>query len=214
MAKKIVASKSELTAVMDKVLQEGLEKVKVIIKQTIDEFIRMWYDDYTPKKYQRTYQLLNACTSTELKKKGNKYSVQIYMDYRNMHHMSYWDNLDANGNPRPNREKTEQEELKVLRMADGRELTKNHLLPRNKQQRGITGGGLHENVLKNPGKHGVRFWTDAVDTLAGRGGQIPYSINKVNAGNIFDAFEEFLRAKGFNVTRVSHTPEYFLPLLY
>ena len=107
---KIVASKSELTAVMDKVLREGLEKVKVMMKQTIKEFLYMWYDDYTQEKYPRTYQLLNACTSTELKKEGNKYSVQIYMDYSNMHHMSYWDKLDAHGEPRPNREKTEQEE--------------------------------------------------------------------------------------------------------
>ena len=211
---RVVKNSKELEAAMGAVLEQAIEEVKGIMKSTIEEFIRLWYDDYHPSKYVRTYQLLNACTATKVKKEGKKFKVQVYMDYANMQHMSYWDKLDKNENPRPNRQKTTQEELMVTRMADGRDIKTGSLLPRDQQQRGLAVGSLHENVIKNPGKHGVRFWTDAVDTLAGRGDHVPYTVSKQWGTDIFTAFEEFLRKRGFEVRRISHAPDYFLPLLY
>ena len=66
MAKKIVKNSAELQAAMDAILQEAMEKVRVVMKTTIEEFLQLWYDDYTPSKYPRTYQLLNSCQTTKI----------------------------------------------------------------------------------------------------------------------------------------------------
>lgn len=211
---KVVKNSKELEAAMGKVLEQAVAELKVVMNRTIEDFLKLWYDDYNQSKYVRTYQLLKAVTTTKVEKVGNKFKTQVYMNYENMHHMSYWDRLDKNGKPRPNRQKTPQEELMVTRMADGRDIKTGSLLPRDQQQRGISAGSLHENVIKNPGKHGVRFWTDAIDTLAGRGDHVPYSPYTPGTVDIFTAFEEYLRKRGFTVKRISHAPEYFMPLLY
>ena len=140
------------------------------------------------------------------------YRVRIYMDYSKMHHQTYKRGLNKDNEPQAIRDKTTEEELEVLRMADGREPTTGAMKPRNKAQRGINAGNLKENVVTGAGKHGVRFWSDAMSVLAGNDATIPYNVPRGNDIDIFTAFENFLRSKGFEVKRISEAPDYFLPL--
>ena len=141
------------------------------------------------------------------------YRVRIYMDYSKMHHITYKKNsYKEEDGVIALREKTKEEELMVLRMADGREVTTGALKSRDQMQRGIKAGNLDENVVVGEAKHGVRFWTDAMNVLLGDKSNIPYSVPAGNDIDIFTAFEDFLRSKGFEVKRVSKSPEYFLPL--
>ena len=210
MAKKIVKNSNELKAAMGKLLQTKLEEIKNMVQETIREFLELWYEDYTPSLYPRSFQLLNSCVSIELTKSGNTYRAQIYIDYSNMHHMSYWKNSRP---PKENRNLTQDEELKIVRLADGRnENATSHIGNRDNVQRGLK--HPPENVVIGTGKHGVRFWTDAIDMLSGRENMVPYNTHGAGKVSIFDAFEEYLRKKGFTVTRKSPSADYFMPLLY
>ena len=208
---KVVKNSNELKAAMDKLLQTKLEDIKAMVQETIREFLELWYADYSQSLYPRTGQLLNSCVSTELVKSGNTYKARIYIDYSNMNHMSYWKNSRP---PKENRYLTQDEELQIVRLADGRNAGATSGIggSRDKVQRGLNHPS--ENVVVGAGKHGVRFWTDAIDMLSGRENMVPYNTHGAGKVSIFDAFEEYLRKKGFTVIRKSPSADYFMPLLY
>lgn len=53
----------------------------------ITEFIEEYYDEYTyPNWYRRTFQFLDSCVNTSAIKRGNRYEVDIFIDWRNLHY--------------------------------------------------------------------------------------------------------------------------------
>lgn len=51
-----------------------------------DKFISEWYDDYEPKVYKRTYQLMHSCIATDVQRRGNTFKSAVYLDTSKMHH--------------------------------------------------------------------------------------------------------------------------------
>lgn len=83
---KSIKNSKELKHYMEQLMIKALEETSVKIKGIIDEFIQDWYDDYTPKIYQRTNQFLNSCTTSQVVQSGNSFKVIIFIDYNSMNH--------------------------------------------------------------------------------------------------------------------------------
>lgn len=76
-------------------LEAGVEVGKVI-KEYIQE---RFYDAYDPLKYDRTYQLLNSVTCTEVKQIGNTYQIEVYLNTDGVNYYSWEDGQRIKINP-------------------------------------------------------------------------------------------------------------------
>jgi hypothetical protein len=59
------------------------EDVKMLIKAYMEE---CFYGQYSPKFYQRTFQLLNSVTTSEVREISNGYEVTVYLDIDSIHY--------------------------------------------------------------------------------------------------------------------------------
>ena len=80
----IIKSYSDLEKIMANSIQIALDNTANEIKDLITEFITMFYTEYNPHWYERTFQFLNSCTKTEVKRNGNSFIVSVYIDYVNL----------------------------------------------------------------------------------------------------------------------------------
>lgn len=76
------SNSNQLKRYMDKVIREGLEycawRAERMLRKLLEERL---YDFYDPKMYERTYELLNSITHSEVIPVGNGvYYVEIYYD--------------------------------------------------------------------------------------------------------------------------------------
>ena len=78
-------SKELITAIKSDT-EQALNHTANLTKDLIEDFINQWYLDYSPLWYQRTYQLLNSITRTEVIKQSNKMSVSVYLDESLLHY--------------------------------------------------------------------------------------------------------------------------------
>lgn len=84
----VIKNYKQLERAMNKVLKEGIWDVSKEIEIVIDEFLARWYGDYTPKQYKRTEQFLYSCITSKVVKSGNQYKTKVFIDYKNMHHVT------------------------------------------------------------------------------------------------------------------------------
>ena len=75
-----IRSIKDLTLATDKYIYYVVDKVGIMIKEKIDEFIRYYYNEYDPYRYQRTYNFLNSCVKTTPRKIKGGYEVEVYID--------------------------------------------------------------------------------------------------------------------------------------
>lgn len=66
--------------------EDALNHAANRVKQIIDEHIQTYYNNYTPKRYKRTYQFLNSCVKTDVEWHGNTAQVVVYIDFSKMKH--------------------------------------------------------------------------------------------------------------------------------
>lgn len=71
---------SQLNSAMEKYCYYLVDKAGEKVKQKIEEFIRVYYHEYTPEQYHRIWLFLNSVVKTEPKRVGNGYEVEIYID--------------------------------------------------------------------------------------------------------------------------------------
>ncbi|MDE6150171.1 MAG: hypothetical protein K2F81_08830 [Ruminococcus sp.] len=82
----IAKNTTELKRAMQNLLYETMKDLTAQVHSLADEFISDWYDDYDPKTYKRTYQLLHSCIATDVKQSKNKFKSKVLLDYNSMHH--------------------------------------------------------------------------------------------------------------------------------
>lgn len=73
-------NKSQLSKVMDEYLKYAVDHMAQLVKNKIDEYIRLYYHEYSPKEYQRTWNFLNSVVKTEAKKVGDTWTAEVYID--------------------------------------------------------------------------------------------------------------------------------------
>jgi len=81
---KYIRNMNELGKAMDKYLYDFTNKASDKVKELIDSFIMLYYNNYSPLYYQRTYQFLDSCIRSDVIKEGNGYYVMIYIDTANL----------------------------------------------------------------------------------------------------------------------------------
>lgn len=72
----------DLIAYLENQLPISLELIGEEIKEMLRNNIQqLWYDQYQPQYYTRTYEYINSLRVSKAKKIGNGYEVEIYFAY-------------------------------------------------------------------------------------------------------------------------------------
>lgn len=71
---------AQLQNAMDKYAAYITDKMADGVKQTIEEFIKYYYQEYTTEFYNRVWNFLNSVVKTETIKRGNAWRAAIYID--------------------------------------------------------------------------------------------------------------------------------------
>lgn len=80
----IIKNMTSLKKVLNDTLIMGLDVVGEKVQEEITKFITLWYQDYTPTRYKRTYQFLDSCTRTIPERNGRCWRVTVYIDTQSM----------------------------------------------------------------------------------------------------------------------------------
>lgn len=80
---------NSLQILNDKYVEYACNKASELVKKKLEEFIRMYYHEYTPEFYDRTWKFLNSVVKTKAVKHGNSYVAQVYID-TSIEYSSYW----------------------------------------------------------------------------------------------------------------------------
>lgn len=76
----VIKNISQLQSVMDKYAAYITDKMADGVKRTIEEFIRYYYQEYSPIFYDRTWEFLNSVVKTEAEKYGDTWYAKVYID--------------------------------------------------------------------------------------------------------------------------------------
>ncbi len=71
---------SQLQNAMDKYAFYITDKLAEGVKNTIEEFIKFYYQEYTPEFYSRVWNFLNSVVRTDVYKNGNAWCAEVYID--------------------------------------------------------------------------------------------------------------------------------------
>ncbi len=71
---------SQLQKTMDKYAVYITDKMADGVKRTIEEFIKFYYQEYSPEFYSRTWEFLNSVVRTDTVKKSNVWCTEVYID--------------------------------------------------------------------------------------------------------------------------------------
>ena len=72
-------------------MKDALLQVKEEVYSIIAEKLLQYYEEYTPVKYKRTYQLLKSLVKTEVIPTGHGFKANVYFDLSKIHY-----NKDSN----------------------------------------------------------------------------------------------------------------------
>lgn len=70
----------ELRSYILKKSRRAVEVVSEKVYRVIEDFLIQYYNDYTPKKYIRTYQLLCSLVKSEVRSTGDGWIADVYFD--------------------------------------------------------------------------------------------------------------------------------------
>ena len=67
-------------------MKDALLQVKEEVYSIIAEKLLQYYEEYTPVKYKRTYQLLKSLVKTEVIPTGHGFKANVYFDLNKIHY--------------------------------------------------------------------------------------------------------------------------------
>lgn len=76
----LIKNDTELNKALQQVASKALAETQEKIRQCIDNFVRQYYAEYTPRVYERTYQFLESITKTNVSIKGNTITCEVYIN--------------------------------------------------------------------------------------------------------------------------------------
>ncbi len=76
----VIKNISQLQHALDKYAAYVTDKMADEVKKKIEEFIKYYYDEYSPEFYTRVWNFLNSVVKTEVYKKGNNWYAEVYID--------------------------------------------------------------------------------------------------------------------------------------
>lgn len=77
---------AELYSALDAALPEAMDAVAKEVESCIQDFIDLFYAEYTPRVYDRTYQFLNSIVTAQVVRKGGRVETMVFVNARGMHY--------------------------------------------------------------------------------------------------------------------------------
>lgn len=107
---------SDLNTYLKSICKQAAENIGEDVKELIKDFIMIYYSEFSPSEYSRTYNFLDSVTRTEAIPIPNGYKVIIYLDsagtdYEEVEPIDVWNMANKgshggvminNGNPSDN----------------------------------------------------------------------------------------------------------------
>jgi hypothetical protein len=72
--------KGQVDLIEDSSIRASLKEAQNLLHAILYEKVRDYYDSYTPKYYERTYNFLNSIRTTPIIREGNQYTFTVYFD--------------------------------------------------------------------------------------------------------------------------------------
>ncbi len=60
--------------------QFAIQKAQEQVFQVIERFVKEYYAEFSPDRYERTYQLFRSLVKSDIKSTGNGYVAEVYFD--------------------------------------------------------------------------------------------------------------------------------------
>lgn len=90
-----INKKNGLKAVNDRYAEYVCNKAANLVKDKLYDFIKEYYQEYTPEQYERTWKFLNSLVKTQAELVGNKWVATVYIDtsiqYPSTWNGEHWD---------------------------------------------------------------------------------------------------------------------------
>ncbi|WP_099467735.1 hypothetical protein [Konateibacter massiliensis] len=89
---KTIKNNNDLQKVLKKQLYKWMVNIKEKLPDYLEEFIiSEYYDQYSPKMYERKFRILEAIMTSEIRDIGNGYEFELYLDpTRVSYDPSFW----------------------------------------------------------------------------------------------------------------------------
>jgi hypothetical protein len=83
--KKRFKSMKSLFKFLENDIEKGLREVAIVISGKLQDFLQKnWYNAHTPQSYERTYQLINSVSISDVEDNGNAFEVKVFFDSNKM----------------------------------------------------------------------------------------------------------------------------------
>lgn len=66
--------------------ESSIIKAQNQVYQVIDRFVKEFYAEYTPKQYERLYQIYSSLVKSDIVKKGDGYEAYVFYDLSRLDH--------------------------------------------------------------------------------------------------------------------------------
>lgn len=90
-----INKKNGLKAINDRYAEYACNRVADLVKDKLYEFIKEYYQEYTPEQYERTWKFLNSLVQTKAELVGNKWVATVCIDtsiqYPSTWNGEHWD---------------------------------------------------------------------------------------------------------------------------
>lgn len=77
---KHISSMEDLEKALMPAMTKMMDQLAETVYETLNHFLKEYYDSYTPKSYQRTKDFLYSAVKVKPKVKGNKVVASVYID--------------------------------------------------------------------------------------------------------------------------------------
>lgn len=81
---KHISNMNQLQEALMPTMEKMTDLITERVYETLNYFLKKYYDSYNPKSYRRQYDFLRSAVKVEPKIKGNKVTASVYIDTESM----------------------------------------------------------------------------------------------------------------------------------
>lgn len=71
-------------------MQPAIQKAEEEVYKVIDRYLKIYYAEYAPEYYDRTYQLFHSLVKSEIIPTGDGYKARVYFDVSSLNYKPSW----------------------------------------------------------------------------------------------------------------------------
>lgn len=78
---KAIRNLNDLNRVLIPKMREAMDTMQGMVYSTIHAFMILYYKEYEPEEYQRTFQFFNSLVKSDIKRVNNGFECSVYIDF-------------------------------------------------------------------------------------------------------------------------------------